>query len=319
MKIPDTIINDHVFKSVFDIKEFKKLKNDDIDYSDYRFEIVRLNSFATWSVSFMDPKKLAAAGFFYTKNKDAVKCFECQITLSSWMDGDDPKIEHQRWSGRCRFIRNIPCGNVPIGADPAKIPKRVDVCGLYGLKYMHFSAPDNDLQVESATNSNSVSSDLNEDIDIAVFWDAETNSYLTAKLSDVLGSKQPTYASYERRLRSFATCTNDTICEKKEKLAKAGFFYLSGLFESFNQTMCFYCGKSLRAWERTDDPVEEHIKWFPECEFIKKILAKNLKEKNELCTKRTDHEGETPTNTATTVNFIQSLDMNCPLSRLASV
>ncbi|KAG5336189.1 DIAP1 inhibitor, partial [Acromyrmex heyeri] len=218
----------------------------------------------------MDPKKLAAAGFFYTKKKDTVKCFECQITLSNWIADDNPKAEHQRWSGKCRFVRNVPCGNIPIGADPStisKIPKRVDICGLYGLKYMALSAPDNDPQeipeaVESVVNSDS-------------------------------SSKQPTYASYERRLRSFEICTYDTIYEKKEELAKAGFFYLSGLFEPSDQTMCFYCGKCLRAWERTDDPVKEHIRWYPQCKFIKKILAQ--KEKSELCTKQTDHESEIPT------------------------
>ncbi|KAG5327138.1 DIAP1 inhibitor, partial [Pseudoatta argentina] len=252
----------------------------------------------------MDPKKLAAAGFFYTKKKDTVQCFECQITLSNWIADDNPKAEHQRWSGKCRFVRNVPCGNVPIGADPStisKIPKRVDICGLYGLKYMALSAPDNDPQeipeaVESVVNSDSshsVPSDLNEDIDITVFWDTDTKAHFMAKLSDVLGSKQPTYASYERRLRSFEICTYDTICEKKKELAKAGFFYLSGLFEPSDQTMCFYCGKCLRAWERTDDPVKEHIRWYPQCKFIKKILAQ--KEKSELCTKQTDHESEIPT------------------------
>ncbi|KAG5308350.1 DIAP1 inhibitor, partial [Acromyrmex insinuator] len=243
----------------------------------------------------MDPKKLAAAGFFYTKKKDIVKCFECQITLSNWIVDDNPKAEHQRWSGKCRFVRNVPCGNVPIGANPSTIskPKREDICGLYGLKYMALSAPDNDLQVKNVMNSShSVPSDLNEDIDITVFWDADTNSYFMAKLSDVLGSKQPTYASYEHRLRSFAICTCDTICEKKEELAKAGFFYLSGLFEPSDQTMCFYCGKCLRAWERTDDPVEEHVRWYPECKFINKILAQ--KEKSKLCTIQIDHESEIP-------------------------
>ncbi|XP_012060288.1 PREDICTED: apoptosis 1 inhibitor-like [Atta cephalotes] len=283
----------------------------DIDYrSDYRFEIIRLKSFSiyymsfVYSMSFVNPKKLAAADFFYTKKKDTVKC---QITLSNWIAEDNSKAEHERWSGKCKFVRNVPCGNIPIEADSStisKLPKRVDTCGLYGLKYMPFSDSDNDPQIESVMNSDSDRSelsDLNEDIDITVFWDAETNAYFMAKLSDVLGSKQPTYASYERRLRSFAICTCDTICEKKEELAKAGFFYLSGLFEPSDQTMCYYCGKSLRAWERTDDPVEEHIKWYPQCKFIKKILAKNLKEKSELSTERIDHESETPTNATTNV------------------
>ncbi|KYN30918.1 Apoptosis 1 inhibitor [Trachymyrmex septentrionalis] len=283
----------------------------------YRFESLRLNSFAMWRESFMNCKELAAAGFYYTEKKDTVKCFECQITLSNWKIGDNPKSEHQRWSGRCRFVRNVACGNVPIDADLNKIdmlPPRVDVCGLYGLKYMSHSFPDILVQhqIESYRNSISESKKVNqdseskkitqdsgtkgcsvssdEDIDITVFWNADTNAYFKAKLSDVLGSTDPTYASYERRLLSFATCTCDTIREKKKELAEAGFFYFSGLFESSDQTMCFYCGKCLRAWQPEDDPVKEHIKWYPQCKFIKKILAKKLKKRIQ------DHENETHEN-----------------------
>ncbi|KYN06941.1 PREDICTED: baculoviral IAP repeat-containing protein 7-A-like [Cyphomyrmex costatus] len=264
---------------------------DDVDYADYRFESARLNSFVKWHVPFIDPKKLAAAGFFYTEEEDAVKCFACQIILSGWMDGDDPKVEHQRWSGKCSFVRNMSCGNVPIGTDPSMYPKpkRMDTCGLYGCKFMPLSGPDDNLQIEKNPNN---------DIDITVFWDTETNTHSTAKLSDVLGSKQPTYASYERRLRSFETSTSDMICEKKEELAKAGFFYLSGLFGPSDQTMCFYCGKCLRSWEKKDDPVEEHVKWYPHCKFIKKVFAKRLEEKDDRA-ERTNNEFVS--NTTTTV------------------
>lgn len=272
------------------------LKVDDVDYTDYRFEIARLDSFVNWTVPFIGPKKLAAAGFFYTGKDDRVKCFECLVVLSGWTEVDNPMVEHQRWSGKCRFVRNIPCGNVPIDADPTmipKIPRRLDTCGLYGVKYMPYSGPDNDLQIEQVMKTASVNPEVNNDIEITVFWDLDSNSSFTAKLGDVLGSKEPTYACYERRLRSFATWP-DTMCQSKEDLAAAGFFYLSGLFSSSDQTMCFYCGGCLKSWEPTDDPVEEHVKWFPTCKFIKKVIAeKQLEKKDDLRTsptERTDYE-----------------------------
>lgn len=260
---------------------------DDVDYTDYRFEVARLDSFSDWPVPFVDPKKLAAAGFFYTKKGDGVRCFVCSIILSGWVDGDDPMVEHQRWSGRCRFVRKIPCGNVPIGADPStipKIPKHLDTCGLYGVRYMPHSSPDNDLQMKETMEP----SEMNDDIEITVFWDADTNANFTAKLGDVLGSKQPTYACYERRLRSFATWPETTGQDKKD-LAAAGFFYLSGLFAPSDQTMCFYCGGCLKNWESKDDPVEEHVKWFPTCKFIKKVIAKKqLEKKDNTCASPTE-------------------------------
>lgn len=272
------------------------LKSDDVDYTDYRFEVARLNSFVNWTVQFIDPKKLAAAGFFYTGKNDGVRCFVCLIVLSGWVEGDDPMVEHQRWSGKCGFVRKLPCGNVPIDADPSTIPKmprQLDTCGLYGVKYMPHSGPDNDLQIEEVMKTASVDPDVNNDIEITIFWDSDSNSSFTAKLGDVLGSKEPTYASYERRLRSFATWP-DTMCQKKEDLAAAGFFYLSGLFSPSDQAMCFYCGGCLKTWEPTDDPVEEHVKWFPNCKFIKKVIAeKSLEKKDDLHTspmERTDYE-----------------------------
>lgn len=112
----------------------------------YCFEENRVHSFAGWSVTFLDLRTLAAAGFYYTGKSDIVKCFECGIEISQWMEGDKPMTEHQRFSAFCRFIRKIPCGNVPIGVCPSMIPKPEprgrDVCGLYGLEYRPTSTPD---------------------------------------------------------------------------------------------------------------------------------------------------------------------------------
>jgi len=271
---------------------------DDVDYTDYRFEIARLNSFVNWPVLFIDPKKLAAAGFFYTKKNDAVRCFMCLIILSGWVEGDDPMVEHQRWSGKCKFVRNLPCGNVPIGIDPStipKMPKRIDTCGLYGVKYMPLSGPDNDLQMEKAIIPGSIHPEINGNAEITVFWDSNTNTNFKAKLRDVLGSKHPTYASFERRLQSFEKWP-DTMRQNKKDMAAAGFFLLSSLFEPNNpsdQTMCFYCGGSLKNWEPTDDPVREHVKWYPNCEFIKRVIAEKWSwlEKNDLCmSERTNYK-----------------------------
>ncbi|XP_012525108.1 death-associated inhibitor of apoptosis 1 [Monomorium pharaonis] len=290
--------------------------NDDVDYTDYRFEIARLNSFVDWPKHSVDPKKLAAAGFFYTKRGDVVKCFACLIDMAEWEEGDDPMKDHQRWSGNCPFVRGTSCGNVPIGLENSssipKRPKRMDTCGVYGVKYMPCSGPDDDLQTEKAINSVLVHPEVNDDIEIAVFWDSNTNANFKAKVGDVLGSKEPTYASYERRLRSFATWP-DKMHQRKEDLAAAGFFYFNGLFSPSDQTMCFYCGGCLKDWEPKDDPVEEHIKWFPKCKFIQKVIAERLKKKKEdlctLCTtERTDHEtcitNKTVTTTTTTTTSV---------------
>lgn len=75
---------------------------DEVDNVDYRFEAARLASYQNWPLPFMEPAKLAAAGFHYTGDGDKVKCFECQVEICQWVEGDNPMADHQRWSGRCR-------------------------------------------------------------------------------------------------------------------------------------------------------------------------------------------------------------------------
>lgn len=217
------------------------IEADEIDSNDYRFESARLETFRNWPYSLINPEKLAAAGFYYTGEGDKVKCFECQIEICEWQPDDNPMADHQRWSGRCRFIRNIPCGNVPIGTDPTTIPvpmpKGVDVCGPYGSTiYMPFSGPDHE--------------DMGEK--------------MNSKLREMTSTpKHPEYASYAARLSTFDRWPK-AMSQTKESLATAGFYYTG----SGDQTLCYYCGGGLRDWEPDDDPWIEHAKWFEYCPYL---------------------------------------------------
>lgn len=227
---PNSPIASHIF-----IEE-----TDEIDSGDYRFESARLESFKDWPCSWIKPEKLATAGFYYTGESDKVKCFECQIEICEWQADDNPMADHQRWSGRCRFIRNIPCGNVPIGTDPstipAPVPKGVDVCGPYGSIYMPYSGPD-DEDIEERVN---------------------------CKLREIASRpKHPEYASYSARIASFDRWPK-AMSQTKEALATAGFYYTG----SGDQTLCYHCGGGLRDWEPEDDPWIEHAKWFENCPYL---------------------------------------------------
>ncbi|XP_025994182.1 E3 ubiquitin-protein ligase XIAP [Solenopsis invicta] len=220
---------------------------DEVDGLDFRFESARLESFKNWPCSWVEPEKLAAAGFYYTGESDKVKCFECLIEICEWQEDDNPMVDHQRWSGRCRFIRNIPCGNVPIGTDPNAIPppvpKGMDVCGPYSSIYMPYSGPDHE--------------------------DQEIEERVNHRLRFGLASrpKHPEYASYAARLATFDRWPK-AMSQTKEELATAGFYYTG----SGDQTLCYHCGGGLRDWEPADDPWIEHAKWFEYCPYL--ILAK---------------------------------------------
>ncbi|XP_076750908.1 baculoviral IAP repeat-containing protein 8 [Xylocopa sonorina] len=222
--------------------------NDEVDNADYRFELARLQSFKNWPISYIAPEKFADAGFYYTGESDKVKCFECEVEICQWVEGDNPMVDHQRWSPGCRFIRKINCGNVPIGEDPNTVssprPRSRDVCGAYGLEYRPTSGPDNhnfstELQLPS-----------------------------TAKLSCLglgrpKGPVHPEYASYDGRFHTFETWPK-SMPQTKEQLADAGFYYTG----KGDQTLCYYCGGGLKDWEPEDDPWEQHAKWFSKCYYL---------------------------------------------------
>ncbi|KAK2587174.1 hypothetical protein KPH14_002923 [Odynerus spinipes] len=218
---------------------------DEVDNVGYRFESARLRSFENWPVSYIEPEKLAAAGFYYLGEGDKVRCFECGIEICQWVEGDDPEEDHKRWSDRCRFIRKLPCGNVPIGVDPSTVPPprpSYDVCGPY------------EARSEQSTASNTLTSEL--------------QLLSTAKLSSMgLGlTKGPTYpdfVSYDVRLKTFDTWPK-SMPQTKEHLAHAGFYYTG----KGDQTLCHHCGGGLKDWEPEDDPWEEHAKWFPKCCYL---------------------------------------------------
>ncbi|OQR69896.1 baculoviral IAP repeat-containing protein 2-like [Tropilaelaps mercedesae] len=69
----------------------------------------RLATFTTlnkWPESVrVKPEDLVEAGFFYLGMHDYTKCFHCDGGLCNWEDGDDPWVEHARWSPKCQFVK----------------------------------------------------------------------------------------------------------------------------------------------------------------------------------------------------------------------
>lgn len=41
---------------------------------------------------------------FSTGYADCVRCFFCGIGLKSWVEGDNPLVEHIRWRPNCGFL-----------------------------------------------------------------------------------------------------------------------------------------------------------------------------------------------------------------------
>jgi hypothetical protein len=70
--------------------------------------------------------------------------------------------------------------------------------------------------------------------------------------------------NYEHRLKTFTNWSKN-IQQKPKEMAEAGFFYTN----CRDTVTCFWCGTILSNWLITDEAWNEHIRWSPNCPFIK--------------------------------------------------
>ncbi|XP_012350956.1 baculoviral IAP repeat-containing protein 3 [Apis florea] len=246
------------------------ISNDEIDNIDYHFEIARLQSFKNWPVSYIEPKKLAAAGFYYTGECDKVRCFECQVEICQWVRGDIPMVDHEKWSAKCRFICKINCGNVPIDPNTMVQPR--------SSSYLEH-------QLTSSVDDYSTELQLPRIVKLSCL-----------NLEEPKKPAYPEYGSYDARLNTFSTWPSFKL-QTKEQLADAGFYYTG----KDDQTICYYCACGLRDWEPEDKPWEQHAKWFPKCyyllmvkgqDYVNKITGQHIPSPSTQETRCTDSNSE---------------------------
>ncbi|KAM3965021.1 death-associated inhibitor of apoptosis 1-like [Aphomia sociella] len=65
----------------------------------------RLKTFINWPVKFLSPEIFAENGFYYMGYDDVVCCAFCKIEIMSWIEGDDPAVDHLRWSPNCPLLQ----------------------------------------------------------------------------------------------------------------------------------------------------------------------------------------------------------------------
>lgn len=73
------------------------------------------------------------------------------------------------------------------------------------------------------------------------------------------------------------------IVQRGKELAVAGFYY-DGKYD------LTHCGLGLWDWCSTDDPMKEHLRWFPKCEFANQLTASKIKADEKLIEDYVFHE-----------------------------
>ncbi|XP_046670435.1 death-associated inhibitor of apoptosis 1 isoform X2 [Homalodisca vitripennis] len=220
----------------------------------FNYERERLKSFEGWPVPFLSSSAMAAAGFYFLKREDVVRCAFCGVEVGCWVEGDDPMQDHERWSPSCRFVRKLPVGNVPLNAT-------------------------------NANNNRDISKENGYDTCGRIEFRPECGMGLQAKDRPLpplekLGIHKsrapsfPNFATLEARLRSYDLWPI-ALKLKPKILSEAGFFYTG----KGDQTICFHCGGGLKDWEESDEPWVEHARWFSKCNFVLLIKGKDFVDK----------------------------------------
>nr|CAD7199114.1 unnamed protein product [Timema douglasi] len=221
-----------------------------------QMESERRKTFRRWPVPFMDPDKLAEAGFYYLNKDDIVRCAFCGVEIGHWEEGDDAMRDHQRWGPHCPFLRKFSVGNVPLaGGSDEEFPanQSYDTCGPYGIEIRPFSGPEK-----------------------SVLGGASLEKLGVNKTQ---GPAFPQYASIDARMKSFDGWPV-SLKQRPDKLSEAGFYYTG----KGDQTVCFHCGGGLKDWEDYDDPWTEHALWFSKCAYVLQVKGRQFVE--QVCAKR---------------------------------
>lgn len=72
------------------------------------------------------------------------------------------------------------------------------------------------------------------------------------------------YASRSKRFESFVSCAEPVLRSKSDRLADAGFFWSA----HSDYVRCFSCGGTLNDWHERSDPMMEHVRAYPRCDYV---------------------------------------------------
>ena len=81
------------------------------------------------------------------------------------------------------------------------------------------------------------------------------------------------YLTLQTRIDSFSRWPS-VKKQKPDELAKAGFYY-NGVVD---EVTCFFCNGGLSDWQQNDVPIEEHVRWFPKCPYVRQLMGMSFLE-----------------------------------------
>ncbi|XP_042859309.1 baculoviral IAP repeat-containing protein 2-like [Penaeus japonicus] len=202
---------------------------------DLLFEAVRRLTFARWDESQLDSTQLARSGFFFTGVKDHVQCIICLGILGCWTPGEDADEEHRRQFPTCPLANGEPTGNIPVDAS-SRDGAEGRLYRLLGEYYLH--------RLENSRFAGSRQEGRPQ---------KDTYTQFSS-----ISSRLATYTSWPAE-----------IGLSPQSLAVAGFFHTGRA----DWVQCFSCGGGVFGWRKEEQPLEVHLRYYPQCPFARTSAA----------------------------------------------
>ncbi|CAF3739783.1 unnamed protein product, partial [Rotaria sordida] len=198
---------------------------------------VRRRTFSHWPHDKIPTKEqMIIAGFFQCNVGDRVICLYCNLICQQWQENID---------------------------DPIEIHKTLSPMCPYVLSSLL-----TETEPSSVLIVNEISTDKNGNPLVVL------NNINRVQFEQIVytSAYHISYTSIPSRQATFGTWTANESSPSIDDLVKAGFFY-TGVK---NIVTCFYCNGSLQNWGNKDNPLIEHIKWFPNCAYAKQLSGTEL-------------------------------------------
>lgn len=226
-----------------------------------RSEKIRLATFTDWNLP-INPRLMAAAGFYKSGNGSEASCFSCELMFLEWGNSPLPMQDHITVAPECPFVRGLD-KSIPIDetdVEPLTVEQIDDISK---------SVPDRSL--------------------IKTFNGLMSRSYRTIFLftsivllsipkPDTIGGLLNVEAFYEMmklpacRYFSFKRHHGTTFYEKPiGELVDAGLFCLSNI----TSLQCFSCRCIMGKWHRNHSAIERHKKLSPHCPHVLSLVNVN--------------------------------------------
>ncbi|XP_019486713.1 PREDICTED: baculoviral IAP repeat-containing protein 1 isoform X2 [Hipposideros armiger] len=274
-------------------KEIEKQEHEDREKmqkgfnSEMRSEAKRLKSFVTYkSYSSWTPQEMAAAGFYFTGIKSGIQCFCCSLILFGTSIRRLPIEDHKKFHPDCEFLLGKDVGNIAKYDVRVKNPEK-----LRGDKTRY---QDEKARLESFKDWPFYVHGISpKELTAAGFaFTGKRDTVQCFSCDGCLGNWEEGDDPWKEHAKWFPKCEFLQSKKSAEEITQyiqsyKGFVGVTG--EHFVNSwikrdlpmasdikdiiQCFFCGGCSEKWEEGDDPLEDHTKHFPNCQFLQNIKA----------------------------------------------